>query len=179
MNDHDFVVGGRHQLIPSVYAVCEITPDGKVSYSGDTFISIRSAKHDSSTTYTHHYDLTNLFENGDIKRKPILILESDGASDVAPRFPKTLACWIALFKFLKLDALYHGVNASGLSAFNPGERRMAPLSHDLSGNLPLDFYSSILTIYATICIYFFNKFFSSNGGTSKSALKASSAAAFS
>ena len=27
----------------------------------------------------------------------------------------------------------HGVNAAGLSAFNPVERRMSPLSHDIAG----------------------------------------------
>ena len=134
MNDHDFVKGGRHNLIPSVYAVCEITEDGKVSYSGDTFINIRSGKHDSSSAFSHHYDLTELFQSGAIKRKPILVLESDGACDVAPRFPNTLACMVALFILLDLDTLFHGVNAAGLSAFNPVERKMAPLSHDLSGN---------------------------------------------
>ena len=135
MNDHDFVVGGRHNLIPSVYAVCEITSEGKVSYSGDTFIKIRSGKHDSSSAYTHHFDLSEIFESGAMKRKPILVLESDGAQDVTPRFPKTLACDVALFKQLNLDALVHGVNAAGLSAFNPAERRMAPLSRDLTGKI--------------------------------------------
>ena len=58
---------------------------------------------------------------------------SDGASDEAPRFPKPLQTGVALFKELKLDVLLHGVNAAGLSAFNPVERRMAPLSHDMAG----------------------------------------------
>ena len=47
-------------------------------------------------------------------------METDGAQDEAPRYPKPLLCGIALFKELKLDALIHGVNAAGLSAFNPG-----------------------------------------------------------
>ena len=62
-----------------------------------------------------------------------MIIETDGAADEAPRFPKTLSVAVDLFKTLHLDALIHAVNASGLSAFNPVERRMAPLSHDLSG----------------------------------------------
>ena len=33
------------------------------------------------------------------------------------RYPKPLAVAIYLFKELKLDALLHGINASGLSAF--------------------------------------------------------------
>ena len=36
--DHDFVVGKRHTLIPSVIAECNVLPSGKVSYSGKTFI---------------------------------------------------------------------------------------------------------------------------------------------
>ena len=63
----------------------------------------------------------------------ISISESDGAADEAPRFPKTLACMVDLFIELNLDVLIHGVNAAGLSAFNPVERRMAPLSHDVCG----------------------------------------------
>ena len=36
--DHDFVVGPRHKLIPSVYGLCNINTKGEVIYSGDTFI---------------------------------------------------------------------------------------------------------------------------------------------
>ena len=60
--DHNFVVGDRHKLIPSAYGVCNILPNGKVSYSGNTFIRLRSGKHDSSTAYTHAYDLNELFQ---------------------------------------------------------------------------------------------------------------------
>ena len=91
LNDHDFVVGGRHKLIPSVYSQCELLKEnGKVSYSGNTYIRIRSAKHDSSTANTHAYDLRSLFMSGSIERKPILIIETDGAADQAPRYNKVL-----------------------------------------------------------------------------------------
>ena len=41
--------------------------------------------------------------------------------------------------------MLHGVNAAGLSAFNPVERRMAPLSHDLAGIiLPHDHFGNHL-----------------------------------
>ena len=36
--DHDFVVAKRHKLIPSVIAECNLSPAGKVTYSGKTFI---------------------------------------------------------------------------------------------------------------------------------------------
>jgi len=143
--DHSFVVGDRHKLIPSVYAVCNLKGDGSLDYSGDTFIRVRSGKHDTSSSYTHGYDIMDLFNSGSIKRKPILVIETDGASDEAPRFPKPLEVAIRIFIHLDLDALVHVVNASGLSAFNPCERRMAPLSHDISGVLlPHDTYGSHL-----------------------------------
>ena len=145
LNDHSFVVGARHNLIPSVYAVCEVTPNGDLSYSGDTFIRVRSGKHDSSTAFTHAYDLRELFLKGCLPEKPILLMETDGAQDEAPRFPKLLSTAVSLFKQMKFDALIHVVNAASLSAFNPVERRMAPLSHDLVGLiLPHDHYATHL-----------------------------------
>ena len=131
--DHSFVVGERHSLIPSLYGVCEIDEKSCLTYSGDTFIRVRSGKHDSSTPFTHAYDIRELFKCEQIKLKTIVIFMSDGASDEAPRFPKPLQTGVALFKELKLDVLLQGVNAAGLSAFNPVERRMAPLSYDMAG----------------------------------------------
>ena len=66
--DHDFMVGSKHTLIPSVIAVCNVLPNGKVSYSGKTFIRIRSGKHDSSTAFTHAFDMRELFESDLILR---------------------------------------------------------------------------------------------------------------
>ncbi|XP_047144174.1 uncharacterized protein LOC124817793 [Hydra vulgaris] len=143
--DHDFVVSSQHKLIPSVYGVCEVNNTGNVSYSGDTFIRIRSAKHDTSNAFTHAFDVRELFKTELVKRRPIMLMETDGAQDEAPRFPKTLATAVDLFRLLNLDALLHGVNAAGLSAFNPVERRMAPLSRDLAGIvLPHDFFGNHL-----------------------------------
>ena len=141
--DHSFVVGEHYSLIPSVYGVCEINEKGRLTYSGYTFIRIRSGKHDSSTPYTHAYDIRDLFKCGLVEAKPILIFMSDGASDEAPRYPRPLQTAVTLFK--KLDVLLHGVNAAGLSVFNPVERRMAPLSHDFAGIiLPHDSYGNLL-----------------------------------
>ena len=131
--DHNFVVGPSHTLIPLVYGVCEIKDNGELSYSRNTFIRIRSDKHDSSSTHTHAYDMKELFESSNLPERPILVLSTDGAQDEAPRYPKPLATAIYLFKHLKLDVFLHGVNAARLSAFNPVERRMSPLSHDIAG----------------------------------------------
>ncbi|XP_065652709.1 uncharacterized protein LOC136079986 [Hydra vulgaris] len=59
---------------------------------------------------------------------------------ICTRFPKTLATAVDLFRLLDLDALLHGVNAAGLSAFNPVELKMAPLSHDLAGIILPHYY---------------------------------------
>lgn len=94
---------------------------------------VRSGKHDSSTAFSHCYDMKDLFESKAIPNRPILLISTDGAQDEAPRFPKTLKVAVFLFKMLDLDVLIHATNAAGLSAFNPCERRMAPLTHDLAG----------------------------------------------
>ena len=43
--DHDFAIGQRHSLIPSVYGICDLDKKGKLTYSGETFIRVRSGKH--------------------------------------------------------------------------------------------------------------------------------------
>ena len=158
--DHDFSVGPQHKLIPSVYAECELKEDGSLDYSGKTCIRIRSGKHDKSNANTHAHDLREIFESGAIKAKFILMIQTDGAADEAPRFPKTMATAISLFLKLGLDVLCHGINAAGLSAFNPVERRMAPLSKLLSGVvLKHDQYGSHLgcqSVYFTVFIYILN-----------------------
>ena len=130
--DHNFVVGPHHTLIPSVYGVCEIKENGDLSYFGNSFIRICSGKHDSSSAHTHAYDMKELFESSNLTEIPILVLSTDGAQDEAPRYPKPLATAIYFSKHLQLDVFLHGVNAAGLSTFNPVERRMSPLSHDIS-----------------------------------------------
>lgn len=62
--DHDFVIAPKHSLIPSVYAACCVTPlkqdQGHVGYSGPTFVAVRSAKHDSSSAFSHARDFDRL-----------------------------------------------------------------------------------------------------------------------
>ena len=74
-----------------------------------------------------------LFESRNLPERPILVLFIDGPHDEVPRYPKLLATAIYFFKHLKLDAFLHSVNAAGLSAFNPVERKMSSLSHDIAG----------------------------------------------
>ena len=62
--DHNIVIRQKHKLIQSVYGVCEVS----ITYSGDTFIWIRSGKHDTSSAYTHTYDVRELFTSKLIER---------------------------------------------------------------------------------------------------------------
>ena len=76
--DHNFVVGPRQTLIPSVYGVCKIKENIELSYSRHAFIRIRSGKHHSSSTHTHAYDLKELFETSNLPERPVLVLSTDG-----------------------------------------------------------------------------------------------------
>jgi hypothetical protein len=156
--DHDFVIAPQHKLIPSVIAAMEIKENciGKdaVTYSGPTYVAIRSAKHDSSTALSHLEDMNRInslpsFQNSlfttDGLSKPVMIITVDGGPDENPRYEKTICCAKIYFREHDLDALYIATNAPGRSAFNRVERRMAPLSHDLAGViLPHDQFGSHL-----------------------------------
>ncbi|ESO03128.1 hypothetical protein HELRODRAFT_174018 [Helobdella robusta] len=159
--DHDWVIGDRHKLIPSVYAGLVISENGygakeAVTYSGPTFISIRSGKHSSSNAMSHARDFERLMKlpefdtitkTMDQNAKPIFIFFVDGGPDENPRYPHTIQSAIRQFKKYNLDAIFIATNAPGRSAFNQVERRMAPLSRELCGViLPHDFYGSHLDI---------------------------------
>lgn len=125
-----------------------------VTASGPTYVAIRSAKHAKSSAYAHALDLQRLaqlsafdqiLKTSSNQIKPVIITTVDGGPDENPRFSKTIAVAIHHFKNFNLDAYFLATNAPGRSAFNPVERRMAPLSKELSGLiLPYDKYGSHL-----------------------------------
>ena len=116
LTDHNFVKATKHKLTPSVYAACEIKAtsakqDPEISYSGPTYISIRSGKHESSTTYNHGYDFNHIvelpefkaaFKDSQNRMKSIGILFVDGGPDENPRYPKTIDVYIQHFSMLFL-----------------------------------------------------------------------------
>jgi hypothetical protein len=156
--DHDFVIAASHKLTPPVYAACVIKAPSRhaelaISYSGPMYIAIRSAKHDSSTAFTHGRDVDHLLQLDSFKEvathdgcvKPIFLCFVDGGPDENPRFPKTLVVAVDRFKKHNLDAYIAMTHAPGMSAYNYVERRMAPLSKELAGViLPHDAYGSHL-----------------------------------
>ena len=72
-------------------------------------------------------------KTADNNTKPLVIVTTDGGPDENPRYPKIISRAIEHFKYHNLDALFLVTNAPGRSAFNRVERRMAPLSKQLSG----------------------------------------------
>lgn len=72
-------------------------------------------------------------KNADGEVKPVLIISSDGGPDENPRYRKVIAHAVDHFKKYDLDAIFIVTNAPGRSAFNRVERRMAPLSRELTG----------------------------------------------
>lgn len=65
--------------------------------------------------------------------KPVFICTSDGGPDDNPRYARVIASAVKHFKQFDLDAYYIATNAPGRSAYNRVERRMAPLSRELTG----------------------------------------------
>ena len=50
-----------------------------------------------SNTYTRAFGVRELFHGELVKLKPILLMDTDGPQDEAPRYPKTLATAVHLF----------------------------------------------------------------------------------
>lgn len=84
--------------------------------------------------------------SNDKEVKPVVVIMSDGGPDGNPRYPKVIAQTINHFKTHDLDAMFVITNAPGRNAYNRVERRMVPLSRELSGLiLPHDHYGSHLS----------------------------------
>ena len=87
-----------------------------MSYSGLTYIAIRSGKHSSSTALSHAFDfqkLLDLKEFAEITRcgldqlvKPIVIFTVDGGPDENPRYQKVIQIAIHHFVHHNLDGLF-------------------------------------------------------------------------
>ena len=146
--NHDYVVGPKHTLTPSVYAFLQILPNrvgqqNAVTYKGPTVVRVRSGKHAIANSETHRFDLNEIFSsetpmlrkfttnNRGLKR--ILLLRADNGPDEAPRNPSTQRSMIRLFVKQKLVFLMLVSLPAGLSPYNPVERRMKYLSSEMTG----------------------------------------------
>ena len=120
--DHDFVVGSKHKLMPSVIGDMKVvkSKDLTVYYSGPTYIAIRSAKHSRSSAFHHLRDMnrarslpevTESFQNQHSREKKVVIVTVDGGPDKKPRYSSTINCAIEYFCEHNLDALFNHYNS--------------------------------------------------------------------
>ena len=117
---------------------------------GPTYISIRSAKHDRIDIDSDENDFDRVVKLQEFERtarnhigeiKPIIIMNVDRLDlNDYTRFAKTLYFSIKTFKKYNLDMLILVTPAPGQTPFNVVERRLALLSHDLSGLVLPDYY---------------------------------------
>ena len=103
--------------------------------------------------YTHPNGFETLLTLGEFKAeafidgqvKPIILIFVDGGPDENPRYPKVIENTVDHFRKHNFDAFIVMTLASGMSAYNYVERRMAPLSKALAGILlPHDSFGSHL-----------------------------------
>ena len=77
--------------------------------------------------------------------KPLVFVSVDGGPDEASKKQQALAVWVRQFKNNDLDAVFVFTHAPGSSAYNPVERRIAPLSKDTAGiTQPFDTFGNHL-----------------------------------
>ena len=151
--DHDFPIGCRQKLIPSVYLIIKPNELKDELRTGQLAIFTRPQWPIGTSSLTHMQDLESLAlnsqyddalkTNGQIR--PIWILLVDGGPDENPRHLKNIMVYCQLFKKFDLDYLSVRTHAPGQSKYNPVERGMATLSGKLAGiTLPIDHFGKHL-----------------------------------
>ncbi|CAB4477164.1 unnamed protein product [Rhizophagus irregularis] len=153
VEDHDFPMGSKMKLIPSVYLIINPADSSDTLRTGQLSIFIRPEYFIGTSSATHMVDLKNIISNekfsATLKKenevKPILILLVDGGPDENPKHMKNIIQYAHLFRTLDLDYLTIRTHAPGQSAYNPVERSMASLSAKLAGiTLPIGEFGSHL-----------------------------------
>ena len=84
--------------MPSVLAQCETDKEG-VSYSGVTYIGLRSSKHNNSSAFTHQEYLLRMSSlMPEVFAKSILIKSVARGPDENPRFHKNKLMLLKIFQ---------------------------------------------------------------------------------
>ena len=123
--DHDFVVGSKHKSIPSVIGDMKVVKskdltNDAVSYSGSTYIAIRSAKYSGPSAFHHLRDIntvcslpefTEIFQNQHSREKKVMILTVYRGPDENPRYPNMINYVIKYFCEHNLDGYFVATNA--------------------------------------------------------------------
>jgi hypothetical protein len=135
-----------------------IDDSGLIGWSGATYVSIRSSKHERFTTDAEDIDFDRLLKLREFEKtarnhigaiKPIIIMNVDSLQPTNyTLYPKTLASAIGKFKKYNLDALFIVALAPGQAAFNIAERRIAILAQDITGLvMPHDYFARHLNLH--------------------------------
>ena len=118
--DHDFESwksSSPHTL--SAGCVSHHPGGGELSYTGPTYVAIRSSKHNGSTTFSHNEDLEKfmkmkpevfLMKGSETEVKPILVKSVDGGPDENPRFFNNIVMGCKTFKEMGLDCYIEVTN---------------------------------------------------------------------
>ncbi|CAG8818743.1 25125_t:CDS:2 [Gigaspora margarita] len=153
ISDHDFPLGRKMKLIPSIYLLINPNNTNNSFCSGHLTIYNRPEYFVGTTVLTHMANLISITNSEDYdevihieeKIKPLWVLLVDGGPDENPKHLKNIIEFCKLFHFLNFDYLTVHTYAPGQSSFNPMERGMAPLSSKLAGIvLSIDYYSTHL-----------------------------------
>ena len=97
--NHDFVVAPKHKLIPSVIGDLNLVKgkdlaNNTVTYSGATYIGIKSARHSEWSAFAHFQDMMRVrslpefatsFQTDRHEEKKVMIVTVDGGLDENPR----------------------------------------------------------------------------------------------
>ncbi|CAB4464998.1 unnamed protein product [Rhizophagus irregularis] len=125
VEDHDFPMGSKMKLIPSVYLIINPADSSDTLRTGQLSIFIRPEYFIGTSSATHMVDLKNIISNekfsATLKKenevKPILILLVDGGPDENPKHMKNIIQYAHLFRTLDLDYLTIRTHAPGQREF--------------------------------------------------------------
>ena len=109
--DLAYVIAPNHKLIPSVIGDMKVSKskdlsNDAVTYSGPTYIAVRSAKHSSSSAFHHLCDMKRIrslpefstsFQNDRGEDKKVMIITVDGGPDENLQYENTIHCAIDYF----------------------------------------------------------------------------------
>jgi len=125
--NHNWSVAPGHSLIISGYAT--YTPHAD-KYYDNCFLVVGSTLHNPPSPVEHHQNLSHILHS--INTSPVVVLQSDGGTDVNSRNSLHRMCLGYLAYLHQIELLIHFTRAPGDSPLNPVERTFAPLSRAMA-----------------------------------------------
>ena len=136
--DHNFVITKQHKLVQLVIGNMQVKAktfsQDAVTYSGPTYIGIRSAKHLGLKVYNHHVDMKQICVLAEFERsskdeeKLVMVMTVGWGPDENTRHKKTISCAVDYFNTNDLEVFFLVTNTPGCSTLNRVKRKMAPLA---------------------------------------------------